>query len=953
MSHLVSSRSHPSHIPPAASIDASCAQGSTAQDTGADAGFTLVLPRNRAANNRHPRDTSQPLISALLGASTAAASLPYTVSRDIEEGRAERAEQAPVDRQPSKATTADSAAQRATAGSKAEKRQNGRPSSSCATQHSISSAAPKSPTHPACSSDPHTASTSNDARSATTQQPATCAAEPTPGRDAIPDIAMHDNSAYKRCHDTACGANSTQEVLDNHGDTIMQPPSASSSESSSPAMSRAAEDGSGRGKRQCRTEISASAAAPRIEPQRVEIRPQADRPVPANWWQLYVSLEETVKQLQRDRTEDREQAKRREEKLQAEITRLQSAHDQTLARVANQVQMTNIAAPLAPTSAQPNLNRTVPMDTSPLSALAAAASQSAHAPAAPAPAGGAAVLRPRPKAHLSLRGRAVEPTAEQLQRASLPTTSTTDLVLSVRYAPLSTGSMRRRVHFPNHLKASKEERVAIGAELQDNKGLQIAPPRIPSFIMREDGKLHADRAQLMASLDPSSREHHYLQTWQLAQQSGDEFDLLQHAFSVGECVEGWAQLFSPSTQAFHPGSASDGLNVVFHLGFTDALITLAVRHTLAAHTARIREECSRRSGSHSPTPSTASTASSSSSSNPEPPSPQDARSPSRKVSLSPCALASGISVSASWLRYVCMTVSNWPREHPTELCGGDDQLRAFMAQRAPHLRLLTHHEYGSTSASTMVIGQKQHLAELLTLQGQSSPQHGISKPLHLNAAVHIMGAQTCTFCWSPGHGAGRCPRRNTAESPDTPVPAQAACRHCYSFEHHAAACRQAAATVTCKLCEETGHATASCTFFKPSKRPLRDFLDPAAALTAKRQAQAPKPAPILSATHVRAVQPWQNTGSSASPPAPAAMAQVAHPAYITQGQLTAALAPITAMLMQLMPLVLGHGLPQPRTGVELPLRLLERVSSLNAHVQPIPSPLQAPDATRTTSHGQQ
>jgi hypothetical protein len=478
--------------------------------------------------------------------------------------------------------------------------------------------------------------------------------------------------------------------------------------------------------------------------------------------------------------------------------------------------------------------------------------------------------------------------------------------------------MRRRIHFPSHDTASQEERIAIGSQLHGSNGLQIAPPRIPSFIMLPNGALHPDRDQLMASLNPASPEHRYLQAWRQAEQTGDEFDLMQHTLADRECVAGWAKLFSPSTQAFHPRPNGDGLKVVLYLGFTDSLITEAVRRTLDAHAARIQEEKAGRAGAQSPTPSTASTTSSSSSSSSES---HRAAKPDRSASLSPCALASTVSVSASSLRYVCMTVSNWPREHPSELCGGDDQLIAFMHQHAPHLRVLLHQECGSTSSSTLVIGQKQHLAELAALQGQCSPEHGITKPLHLNAAVHMMGAQTCTFCWCPGHGAARCPRRHTAPAPGLSIPHQPACRHCHSFEHHAAACRHSA-PVTCNLCEETGHSTCACPFFKPSKRPLRDFLNPAAALAAaKRKAQSAaagqQPAPILSTEQVAAARPWQQTSTVSSsaktgPTATAAvMAQAIQSPYITQLQLEAALAPIMALLMQLTPTAIVLPPPQP------------------------------------------
>jgi hypothetical protein len=698
-------------------------------------------------------------------------------------------------------------------------------------------------------------------------------------------VQMRTTAAWKRSLDNRAYSSLADVEQDSQGDAAM-PPSPSSS-------TDATTDGGG-GKR-LRSEkaptVRADGAAATVATVSTPCLTSAQQPPPLR------SREEALEQVI--------------QRLRADLDSMHTEMALLRGQLVQQMRPGQSSAAAPPTSALPAPVLTVPMDTSPPSAPAvttAAVRHSVQAPASPphAAATGAAAHRPRSKASLSLRGRTVEPTAEHLQLAALPTTSTTDLVLTVQFAPLSAGNMRRRVHFPSHETASQEVRIAIGSQLQDGNGLQIAPPRIPSFVMLPNGALRPDRDQLMATLNPSSPQHRYLQAWRQAEQMGDEFDLMQHTFADRECVEGWAKLLSPSTQAFHPRPDSNGLQVVLYLGFTDSLITEAVRRTLNAHAARIQEEKEGRVGAQSPTPSTASTTSSSSSSSSES---HRAGNPCRIASLSPCALASTISVSAGSLRYVCMTVSNWPREHPTELCGGDEQLLAFMHQRAPHLRVFLHQEYGSTSSSTMVIGQKQHLAELVALQGQCSPEHGISKPLHLNAAVHMMGAQTCTFCWCPGHGAARCPRRHTAAAPGLSIPKQAACRHCYSFEHHAAACRQSA-PVICKLCEETGHSTSACAFFKPSKRPLRDFLNPAAALAAaKRKAQSAaavqQPAPILSADQVAAALPWKqaSTVSSSANTVPSAtaavMAQVIHSTYITQMQLEAALAPILAFLMQL------------------------------------------------------
>jgi hypothetical protein len=264
--------------------------------------------------------------------------------------------------------------------------------------------------------------------------------------------------------------------------------------------------------------------------------------------------------------------------------------------------------------------------------------------------------------------------------------------------------------------------------------------------------------------------------------------------------------------------------------------------------------------------------------------------------LSLCARMSKITVSPYHMRYTCTTVSNWPREHPTELCGGDDKLAAFLRLRAPDLNIVTTELYGSTDPSTTVICEVQHLPQLLKLQGQTSPDHGISTPLNLHCDVQLMGLQTCTFCWSPGHGSHRCSHRSTAAHPTAPTSQQPACRLCYSFSHHAAACRESS-PATCKLCEKHGHATHDCSHFKPRKQALTAYLRP--HLTPKpNQSQTLAP-PILNAAQRASAQPWQGTNNSsraASSSSPSTSAQQ----YVTSEQLQQALAPISAALHDLL-----------------------------------------------------
>jgi hypothetical protein len=261
---------------------------------------------------------------------------------------------------------------------------------------------------------------------------------------------------------------------------------------------------------------------------------------------------------------------------------------------------------------------------------------------------------------------------------------------------------------------------------------------------------------------------------------------------------------------------------------------------------------------------------------------------------------SAISVSPCHIRYTCTTVSNWPREHPTELCGGDDKLAAFLHLNAPDLRITTKNLFGSTDPSTTVFCEPQHLHQLQRLQGRTSPEHGISTPLNLHCDVQLMGLQTCTFCWSPGHGNSRCPHRSSALNPIAPTSQQAACRYCYSFEHHAAACRESS-PITCKLCEKQGHSSHGCPFFKPRKQPLSVYLK---ARAAPSPHQSPtQAAPILTAAQRASAKPWQGFNAIAVPSSSASSSSahsVSTQQFVTFDQLQQALAPISFALQQFM-----------------------------------------------------
>lgn len=581
----------------------------------------------------------------------------------------------------------------------------------------------------------------------------------------------------------------------------------------------------------------------------------------------------------------------------------------------------NAQPPAAAQPAAPSL-RVLPQP-SPVSAVSTAPVTSSALPVAVLPPSGpSAAAAPKHKIHHALRRHTVEPSEKMLHAASIPTHSESDFIIAVQYAPLSYGKMSRRVHFSDFQHRPVEHGIQVGNQLQRQDGLQVAVPRIPNILL---DCLHLNSTALeqkMAALQSQeSREYTYLRNILQSRQNGDQYDLLQHPFSDAECVDSWAKILAPTTQAYKQNRNSDGTRVTIRLSFAHPMIMEAARSTFAAHADHIKETIQSNTGrSHSRTPSTTSTVSMAVSEDEEEKESRPAHAASSPCppSLSIGALHSSIIISTYRFHYICTSVSNWPRQHPYELCGGDEQLHAFFHLHAPDLHLTTKKEYGTTSSTTMVIGQRHHLHQLLHLQGKVSEEHGISYPLSLQLEVKMMGAQTCTHCWQPGHGARRCPHLPNAPNPISPTSPVHACRECYAFGHHEAACRSTG-PVTCHLCKLPGHTTGNCQHFKPVSRLLKAFLAPPSTPTASQSSssspqQRLAAGQILSAAHHAASSPW---ALPPAPPAPATAPQSSPSsifpssppplpfpsstaAYITQQQLDLALAAINASLQLIM-----------------------------------------------------
>ena len=525
-----------------------------------------------------------------------------------------------------------------------------------------------------------------------------------------------------------------------------------------------------------------------------------------------------------------------------------------------------------------------------------------------------------------------------------------------------------RGHFANHATQPINHRIGIVNLLQNADGIQINPPRVPLFLATAHGE-HDCIAGLLKSYAVDCREYRYLDGILQAEANGDDYDPCQHTFTDAECVSTWHQLLSLDTRIV---SSQHQRRLHIRLALLNPILATAVRVAVAAHMQRVelsleadkarRTSTASRSGTTSPTPSTASTTSATSSeelphpctSNMEEDTELQQGHGHGPASLSHAARLCTVNVSPFKQRYAVCTVSNWPRAHPTELCGGNDRLLAFARQNAPDVRFVTREENGMTSGSVSAYCQQRHLSQLAGLNGRVSEQHGIHFPLRLHSAVHVLGAKTCTFCWQPNHGAARCPSRVSIGNAAQPATAHPACRQCYSFAHKTEACTSSAG-MKCTLCKKEGHCTSQCSHFFPSRVPLQHYLSTTVSQPAQQRrsttaAKGGVPAPLLSTALTTAACPWQPTQSAtssalpsltsrapSSPTQPQAQQSKPPSGFVTFDQLTAALAPILWTLQQL------HG--NHSTPATTP-----RASSLGpiAHVSPAQSNPSSPSAVWQT-----
>ena len=136
-------------------------------------------------------------------------------------------------------------------------------------------------------------------------------------------------------------------------------------------------------------------------------------------------------------------------------------------------------------------------------------------------------------------------------------------------------------------------------------------------------------------------------------------------------------------------------------------------------------------------------------------------------------------------------------------------LDQFIAANAPHCRRLRVQDLRAYSKATIEFQHEpQYLTELFQLDGLTSPQHGIIRPLRLRYRRREPPAvQGCSLCGKAGHSGKRCPLLSQQAGPSSAQPLRA-CRDCYSTDPQHV-CQTEPEQRLCKLCGEHGHTPPS------------------------------------------------------------------------------------------------------------------------------------------------
>jgi hypothetical protein len=278
-------------------------------------------------------------------------------------------------------------------------------------------------------------------------------------------------------------------------------------------------------------------------------------------------------------------------------------------------------------------------------------------------------------------------------------------------------------------------------------------------------------------------------------------------------------------------------------------------------------------------------------------------------SIPTSAIHSRLHLSRYEYRYESTRVSGFTRgpdcnpplplhDNLSEPFGSLNSFLAYLSAAAPHCYAGKVDYTPDGRAYVQLVHEMQYRSELYRINGATSPRHGISRPMRLSYYQQkVPAARCCSHCGEGDHQAHACPVKSAsapaaaaAADMDSGLPAHppghraGVCRDCYSPDHQQN-CDTNPASVTCKLCNLTGHTSFHCARYRAqwvplslpavtlpmSTRPLvitciqrgLAWRDIAAAAAGSPPPSGPAPPP---ASAFPALQP--STAARARPPAP-------------------------------------------------------------------------------------
>lgn len=371
------------------------------------------------------------------------------------------------------------------------------------------------------------------------------------------------------------------------------------------------------------------------------------------------------------------------------------------------------------------------------------------------------------------------------------------------------------------------------------KTLDIPSPRLP--ILCSSLPSYADQRDLIAAiatrwatepvaLPPSAT--HYLTALQQAHNDDNELAFFTTLLAVPLNLltshphlfhSQWCYYLNHRTGAMSSSLVGGAQRHVIHLGLNTSLVKLAVTYHLTTYASRFHPsaDIETHHGTDPPVPGYNDLD-------------ESVRQWTRKA-WKDHALTTSLHCSDYNIDYVTTSTTGWPFSFD-EVYGNNTAFLAFLATAAPHCHPIPSLNRRGTG-TVIFVHELTHRSELFQLQGKSSPQHGITRPI--NVTFHQLKAATtcCSQCGEKGHRGKDCKVEITSSlpaddsmtdsslpdstSPDSSLSAPSpsgplhpsVCHTCYSPDHQS--CHLPPHQLRCKVCDGTGHTSWRCAQYKP------------------------------------------------------------------------------------------------------------------------------------------